>query len=203
MKTLIFTLLLLTALVRGADDSIGMKINLSKTYLANSLDAYDLSCAGANGRVTFAVSGLPAGSYLDGDRIVVGANSQGGNYILRIKATDASGQVAERLVNLVIVIVSGIGSTGNSNSATISTSTTGTSTNGVVWTTGTTGSAGTTGTIGSTGSTGVTGTTGSNVNSGNTGTWSIPSTGISGGINGGTSGSSGATTVIITTNTQG
>lgn len=71
-----------------------MFINLSKTYSSDNREAYSLACSGATGKVSFVVEGLPTGVYLDGDRIVVGADTPAGNYVLRIRATDASGQLA-------------------------------------------------------------------------------------------------------------
>lgn len=97
MKTILITLsILLLALAQNNDYAQSpMTINLGKTYLGQAnQEAFTLLCHGANGRVTFLVDGLPSGTYLDGDRIIIGNNTNSGNYILRIRATDASGQVA-------------------------------------------------------------------------------------------------------------
>lgn len=63
-------------------------------------------CDGSIGSVTYSVEGLPQGTYLDGDRIIIGNNTQSGNYILRITATDSSGSVAQRIVHLAILVTS-------------------------------------------------------------------------------------------------
>lgn len=74
-------------------------------------------CDGASGGVTYSVEGLPQGTYLDGDRIIVGNNTQSGNYILRITATDASGNIAQRIVNLAILVTATVSSTSSSSNS--------------------------------------------------------------------------------------
>lgn len=193
MKTLLLAVTFVLMVIGGSIPS-SMNINLSKTYTADGSDAYDLSCSGANGRTTFNVAGLPARTYLDGDRIVIGQTAQGGNFILRITATDASGQVAERIVNLGIVLASSLDS-GSSSTTTTTTSynsgTTGSSSqfngnngfliNGIQsGTTGTTGTGGSiSGSITTTGSSSTSGTTRVNGNNGVTITGGNPSGGVS------------------------
>lgn len=65
-------------------------------------ERYQLSCSGAQGDVNFEVEGLPEGGVLMGNYIVLGADVENGNYILRIRATDASGNIGEKIVNLVV-----------------------------------------------------------------------------------------------------
>lgn len=93
MKTLFVALLIVVGTFTSGSKS-NMSINFSKTYSSDNKEAYNLACSGSIGKVTYSVEGLPTGVYLDGDKIVVGANTEAGNYILRVKATDANGQVA-------------------------------------------------------------------------------------------------------------
>lgn len=87
----------------------GMNINLAKTYTVDGQrESYTLSVDGSNGQVSYSIEGLPTGTYLDGNKIIVGNTTQSGNYILRISATDSQGRVAQRIVNLGIIVTASV-----------------------------------------------------------------------------------------------
>lgn len=79
-----------------------LNIGLGARTTAGSLNAYDLSCDGANGKVKFYVTGLPQGVTFDGSTIVITNSASAGSYTINIKAIDEFGQSAERNVSLSI-----------------------------------------------------------------------------------------------------
>ena len=82
-----------------------------------------MTFSGANGNVKFNVDGLPNGVYLNGDTIVVSQNADSGNHIIKATATDSLGRVAERIVNLGIVVASESSSSSSSSSSSYASST--------------------------------------------------------------------------------
>ena len=83
--------------------SQGLAIKVGTKFSVAQSGAYDLSCEGAQGSVNYHVDGLPKGVRLEGDRLFVSSSANAGNYIIRIRASDEGGQVAERILTLSIV----------------------------------------------------------------------------------------------------
>lgn len=97
MKSILISLLLLTA-------SLSFKLEIGAQITLDQ--AYQLSCAGAQGPVSYQASNLPAGVRLNNNKIEVFDNSKAsaGYYPVKIKAQDAAGSVDERIV---VVSISG------------------------------------------------------------------------------------------------
>ena len=83
--------------------SHGLTIKVGTKFAVSPSGAYDLACEGAQGSVSYHVDGLPEGVRLEGDRLFVSSSASAGNYIIRIRASDESGQAAERILTLSIV----------------------------------------------------------------------------------------------------
>lgn len=66
--------------------------------------AYQLACSDAQGPVTYEAQNLPQGVRLHNDKIELfdSSNNNGGYYPVKIRATDSSGSVDERIVVVVI-----------------------------------------------------------------------------------------------------
>lgn len=81
-----------------------LKLNVAQLHsVGNGALGYQLACEGAVGRVDYHAEGLPYGAKIDGDKIIIGANTQAGTYYVRITGEDLStGLVAEKIINLSV-----------------------------------------------------------------------------------------------------
>ena len=95
MKRLIISVALVSWAV-GLQLQIGTQLTLDQ--------AYQLACSNAQGPVTYEAQNLPQGVRLHNDKIELfdSSNNNGGYYPVKIRATDSSGSVDERIVVVVI-----------------------------------------------------------------------------------------------------
>lgn len=103
MKGLLFTTVFVIMLAVGQAGN-GMQINVgARQQLQDGSAAYQVSCTGATGSVTYHVDGLPVGATFQGDHVIVPSRIAPGAYTLRITATDAFGHSTETIIRLTVL----------------------------------------------------------------------------------------------------
>ena len=101
-KLIVFVLIAMLGIASHINSHSGLNIDVGTRFSVSQAGSHQLSCSGAQGHVTYTVSGLPDCVRFEGDTIYATNNCPTGNYILRIRAVDESGAVAETILTLVI-----------------------------------------------------------------------------------------------------
>ena len=96
MKNYILLFVILSAVLASEK----LRINLSQRIILSEGYGYELFCDNARGNVIYHVDGLPKGTKLEGNLIIVNPDAKGGNFVLRIKAVDDAGSIAEQIITL-------------------------------------------------------------------------------------------------------
>lgn len=84
--------------------TIKLQIKVSEPYQRHERMVYELSCLENVGEVLYSVKGLPKGSEVVGNRILLPLDAEGPFYVLQIKAEDTRGQSGE-LVTAIMTSV--------------------------------------------------------------------------------------------------
>ena len=101
MKSLVIVCLLVSLTLGSTNPKIS--INVDTSFISGDQNAYALNCKGAVGQINYQVDGLPTGAYLQANLIILSPSTAAANYVVRIRATDETGNYAERLINLTVI----------------------------------------------------------------------------------------------------